>query len=49
MKYMKVNINKDIEILKNCQYEKNNSILQIKISVESLMKRMEHIENRVSR
>jgi hypothetical protein len=48
MKGMKENINKDTEILKNNQYEKNNSTFQIKISVESLVNRMEHIENRVS-
>jgi predicted nucleic acid-binding Zn-ribbon protein len=42
-------INKDIEIMKNNQSEINSTISQRKISVKSLVKRVEQVENRISR
>jgi methyl-accepting chemotaxis protein len=35
-------------VLKNNQFEINNSISQIKISIESLANRVEQVENRIS-
>jgi uncharacterized coiled-coil protein SlyX len=39
---------KDIEILKKNQSEMNSSIFQIKISIKTLVSRVEQVENRVS-
>jgi predicted nucleic acid-binding Zn-ribbon protein len=46
---MKEEINKDMEFLKNNQSDINDSISQIKISMKSLMNRVEQIEHRVLR
>jgi predicted nucleic acid-binding Zn-ribbon protein len=48
MQDMKVEINKDMGILKNNQSEINSPIFQIKISIDSLSNRVEQIENKVS-
>jgi predicted nucleic acid-binding Zn-ribbon protein len=48
MQNMKEESNKDIEILKKNQSEMNNLMSQIKISIESLVNRVEQVENRVS-
>jgi predicted nucleic acid-binding Zn-ribbon protein len=48
MQDMKEEINKDIEIWKNNQFEMNSAISQIKTSIESLAKRVKQVENRVS-
>jgi predicted nucleic acid-binding Zn-ribbon protein len=45
---MKEEIYKYMETRKDKQSEINNSIFQIKISIESLGNRVEQIENRVS-
>jgi predicted nucleic acid-binding Zn-ribbon protein len=47
---MKEAINKDMETLKNKnnQFEINNPISQINITIKSLMNRVEQVENRVS-
>jgi DNA repair exonuclease SbcCD ATPase subunit len=49
MQNMKEEINKDMEALKNNQFEINISIhSQIKISINSLASRVEQVENKVS-
>jgi hypothetical protein len=45
IQYMKVGINKDMEILKNNQSEINSSISPIKISIESLANIVDQVEN----
>jgi hypothetical protein len=45
---MKEKINTDREILTNDLYEINGSISQIKITVQSLVNRVEQVANRVS-
>jgi DNA repair ATPase RecN len=42
---VKKEINKDIEIQKNNQSEMNSSISQIKISIKSLVTRVDQVEN----
>jgi predicted nucleic acid-binding Zn-ribbon protein len=48
MQNMKEDLSKDIEILKKNQSEMNSSIFQIKISIKTLVSRVEQVENRVS-
>jgi hypothetical protein len=43
---MKVEINKDIEIQKNNQSEMNSSISQIKISIKSLVIRVDQVKKK---
>jgi uncharacterized protein YdhG (YjbR/CyaY superfamily) len=48
MQVMKEEVNKNMETLKSNQFEINNSICQIKISIKSLVNGVEQVEDRVS-